>query len=46
MRLKYKLGLAIVAIAIAICLMAMQSYALWIADFAQEGENLDRIGIF
>ena len=46
MRLKYKLGLAIVAVAIAICLMAMQSYALWIADFAQEGENLVSVGCF
>ena len=46
MRLKYKLGLAIVTIGIAICLMTYQSYALWIANLAQTGENIVSVGCF
>ena len=46
MRLKYKLGLAIVTIGIAICLMTYQSYALWIANLAQTGENIISVGCF
>jgi len=45
MRLKYKLGLGIIVVALVICFMTYQSYALWIVS--HEGEqNVVEIGCF
>ena len=45
MRLKYKLGLAIVVVMMAICLITYQSYALWIAKESGQ-ENIVEVGCF
>jgi len=45
MRLKYKLGLAIVVVAIGICLMTYQSYALWVVNLEGQ-ENVVSSGCF
>ncbi len=45
MRLKYKLGLAIVVVMLAICFMTYQSYALWVATEAGQ-ENIVEVGCF
>jgi len=45
MRLKYKLGLGIVVVALVVCFMTYQSYALWIVN--HEGEqNVVEVGCF
>lgn len=45
MRLRYKLGLSLVVICLAICLMTYQSYALWVVNLKGE-ENIVETGCF
>ena len=45
MKLKYKILLAIITVGIGICLMAYQSYALWVASYTG-GENIVEVGCF
>ena len=45
MRLKYKIMLAMITIGIGVCLMAYQSYALWVATYTS-GENIVSVGCF
>ena len=46
MRLRYKVGLVLVIVALAICLMAFQSYALWVKDIVASQENVVSVGCF
>lgn len=45
MKTKYKLGLLIVAVAMGICLMTYQSYALWVANLEGK-DNIVEVGCF
>ncbi len=45
MRLKYKIGLVAVVVALAICLMTFQSYALWVTTWNGQ-ENIVNVGCF
>src|SRR5574344_36103 len=45
MKLKYKIGLALIVICIGICFMISQSYALWTIN-ATGGENVVSVGCF
>ena len=46
MHLRYKIGLIVIAVSLAVCLMAFQSYALWIKDLVAEQNNVVEIGCF
>ncbi len=46
MRLRYKIGLIIVVLSIAICFMTYQSYALWIKDMVANQDNVVEVGCF
>ena len=45
MRLRYKIMLAVITVGIGVCLMAYQSYALWVATYTS-GENIVSVGCF
>ena len=45
MRLRYKIMLALITIAMGICFMTLQSYALWVARY-ESGENIAEIGCY
>ncbi len=46
MRLRYKIGLIIVVLSLAICLMTYQSYALWVKDMVANQDNVVEVGCF
>ena len=46
MRLKYKVGLILVVLSLAICFMTYQSYALWVKDMVAEQDNIVDVGCF
>ena len=45
MKLKYKIMLALIVVAMGLCFMTLQSYALWIARY-ESGENIAEVGCF
>ena len=45
MKLKYKIMLALIVVAMGICFMTLQSYALWIARY-ESGENIAEVGCY
>ena len=45
MRLRYKIMLSLIVIALALCFMVLQSYALWIARY-ESGENIAEVGCY
>ena len=45
MRLRYKIMLTVITVGIGVCLMAYQSYALWVATYTS-GENIVSVGCF
>ncbi|MBR1680120.1 MAG: hypothetical protein IJ704_05785 [Bacilli bacterium] len=45
MKLKYKVMLALIVVAMGICFMTLQSYALWIARY-ESGENIAEVGCY
>ena len=45
MKLKYKILMAIIAVAIGLCLMIYQSYALWVVTLSGQ-ENIVEVGCF
>ena len=45
MRLKYKIMLALIVVAMGLCFMTLQSYALWIARYAS-GDNIVGVGCY
>ena len=45
MRLRYKIMLALITIAMGICFMTLQSYALWVARY-ESGENIAEVGCY
>ena len=46
MRLRYKIGLVLIVLTLAVCLMTYQSYALWIYNKVAEQENIVEVGCF
>lgn len=46
MRLRYKIGLVVVVVSLAVCLMTYQSYALWVKDMVAEQDNVVEVGCF
>ena len=45
MKLRYKIMLSLIVIALALCFMVLQSYALWIARY-ESGENIAEVGCY
>ena len=45
MKLKYKIMMAILVVAIGLCLMVYQSYALWVVTLSGQ-ENIVEVGCF
>ncbi len=46
MRLRYKIGLIVIAVSLGVCLMTFQSYALWVKNMVAEQENVVEVGCF
>ena len=46
MRLRYKIGLFMVLVALGICLMTYQSYAVWVKDITATEEQNINVGCF
>ena len=46
MRLRYKIGLFLVLVALGLCLMTYQSYAVWVKDITATEEQNIKVGCF